>query len=143
MTPITYFEDIYDSFLSKITTYEYLNMTDEELDIEFKMLLKGAMAKFIVANNIKCDYDMECFNRELTDLEIEIIAYGMIIGWVSPKIKNVELLKQSLSSKDYTFYSQSQHLKELIDLKNECESDFHYWMKRYDMQQFRLVKNNV
>lgn len=142
MTPVTYFEDIYNSFLSKITTYQYLNMTDEEMNLEMQMLLRGAMARFVGASDIKLDYSMEEFSRELTDLEIEIISNGMILGWLSPKIKNTTLLQQSLSSKDYSFYSQSQHLKELMDLYEQTDREFHYLMKRYDISLFnKAVKD--
>ena len=130
----TYFEDVFDSFLSKITAYdEYLSLTEDELNTELKMLLKSALAKFINKKNLIADYDMDCFNRTLDELEIEILAYGMVVSWLTPKINNIELLKQSLSSKDFNFYSQANHLKELKDLKADAEKDFQYWIGRYTL----------
>ena len=130
----TYFEDVFDSFLSKITTYdEYLSLTEDELDTELKMLLKSALARFVNKKNLIADYDMDCFNRTLDELEIEILAYGMVVSWLTPKINNIELLKQSLSSKDFNFYSQANHLKELKDLKVDAEKDFQYWIGRYTL----------
>lgn len=130
----TYFEDVFDSFLSKITTYdEYLSLTEDELDTELKMLLKSALARFVNKKNLIADYDMDCFNRTLDELEIEILAYGMVVSWLTPKINNIELLKQSLSSKDFNFYSQANHLKELRDLKVDAEKDFQYWIGRYTL----------
>lgn len=131
---VTYFEEVFDSFLSKITTFdEYLSLTEEELNEELAMLLKKSLAKFINKKDIICNYDMESFNRVLDDLEIEIISFGMVDEWLSPKINNIELLKQSLSSKDFTLYSQANHLKELLELKSKAESDFQYWIGRYSM----------
>lgn len=133
----TYFADVFDSFLSKITTFdEYLGLTEEELNMEMKMLLKTALAKFINKKNMVADYDIECFNRKLDELEIEILAYGMVVSWLIPKINNIDLLKQSLSSKDFNFYSQANHLKELKELKNDAEKDFQYWIGRYTLSKF-------
>lgn len=138
----TYFEDIFTVFLSKITTFEeYTSLTEEELNIELKMLLKTAISKFISKKNLVADYDMECFNRELEDLEVEILACGMVVSWLTPKINNIELLKQSLSSKDFTFYSQANHLKEIRDLKADAEKDFQYWIGRYDLN--RMARNGM
>lgn len=139
---MTYFEDVFDSFLSKITTFdEYLGLSEEELNTELKMLLRNALAKFISKKNMIADYDMECFNRTLDELEVEILAYGMVVSWLTPKINNIELLKQSLSSKDFNFYSQANHLKELRDLKGDSERDFQYWIGRYNLS--RMGKDGV
>lgn len=136
----TYFEDIFAVFLSKITTLsEYTNLTEEELNIELKMLLKTSISKFISRNDLIADYDMGCFNRELEDLEVEILAYGMVVSWLTPKINNIELLKQSLSSKDFNFYSQANHLRELRELKSDAEKEFQYWIGRYNLTRLSKV----
>lgn len=138
----TYFEDIFAVYLSKITTFdEYISLTEEELNTELKMLLRNSLSKFISKTNLVVDYDMECFNRELEDLEIEILACGMVVAWLTPKINNIELLRQSLSSKDFTFYSQANHLKEIRELKSDAEKDFQYWMGRYDLN--RMTRNGM
>lgn len=131
----TYFQDVFDSFLASITTYEFLELSQKELTIELTMLMRKSLAKFITKKNIKADYDMEEFNRELTDIEIEIIVYGMIVEWLSPLINNIEILKPSLSSKDYKILSQAK-LKELNERKSNAEKSFHYWMGRYNLLDF-------
>lgn len=132
----TYFQDVFDSFLASITSYEFLELNEEELTMELTMLMRKSLAKFITKKNIKADYDMEEFNRELTDIEIEIIVYGMIVEWLSPRINNIELLKPSLSSKDYQIFSQANMLKELREMKLNAEKSFHYWMGRYNLLDF-------
>lgn len=127
----TTFQDVYDFFLSKVTTYEWLNLSEDELNIELIQNLRSAFSKCIAFKDIKADWFLETFNRELTDLELEIISDWMLVNWLSPKINNIELLKQRLSSKDYQTYSQANHLKELMDLKKSYESNVHYWMNRY------------
>lgn len=132
----TYFEDVFAVYLSKITTFEeYTSLTEEELNIELKMLLRTALAKFINKKDIIADYDMECFNRVLDDLEIEILAYGMVVSWLTPKVNSIELLKPSLSSKDYQTYSRANHLKEAKELKSDAEKEFQYWIGRYTLNK--------
>lgn len=127
----TTFQDIYDFFLSKIISYEFLNLTEGELNIELAQNLRSSFSKCVAFKDIKADWVLEAFSRELSDLEIDIISDWMVINWLTSKINNIELLKQRLSSKDYQTYSQANHLKELMDLKKSSESNVHYWMNRY------------
>ena len=132
---MTSFDDVIALFLSKITTFEeFLNLTEEELSEEFTIALKSAMAKFINKKDIVADYEGRIFNRTLTDLEQEIISLGMVLAWITPKVNNIELMKPMLSSKDYTVFSQANHLKEMKDMKDIAENDFHYWINRYILQ---------
>lgn len=132
---MTSFDDVIALFLSKITTFEeFLNLTEEELNEEFTIALKSAMAKFISKKDILADYNGRTFNRTLTDLEQEIISLGMVLAWITPKVNNVELMKPMLSSKDYTVFSQANHLKEMQEMKANAENDFHYWINRYILQ---------
>lgn len=134
---MTEFQEIFDSFLQKITNYdEYINFTDEELTTELTMFMKKSLAKFMNAKNITPDYMMETFNRELTQLEIEIISSGMLCEYLTAKIYSIDLLKQSLSSKDFQLYSQANHIKELREVKSMCDKDFHYWQSRYGLSSF-------
>lgn len=132
---MTSFDDVIALFLSKITTFEeFLNLNEDELNEEFAIALKSAMAKFINKKDIVADYNNRTFNRTLTDLEQEIVSLGMVLAWITPKVNNVELMKPMLSSKDYTVFSQANHLKEMKEMKAQAENDFHYWINRYILQ---------
>lgn len=127
----TTLQDVYDSFLSKITDYDYLKLSEEDLNEELAMKLKSAIAKFIIADDIKINEMTEQFNRELSYLEIEILAYGMVLSWVEPLVNNVETMKQRLSSKDFSVYSQAKHLAELNEVRIRANKEFNYWINRY------------
>ena len=129
---LTDFADIYKLFLSKITNYEFLYYTEEELEDCFIDYLRTALARFVQLE-ITPDYTTKTFDRELTHLEQDIITTFMITHWLSGYINSVSLLKQSLSSKDFSFYSQSQHLKQAIDLRNLTEKEATYWAGRYSL----------
>ena len=127
----TTLQDVYDSFLSKITDYDYLKLSEEDLNEELAMKLKSAIAKFIIADDIEINEITETFNRELSYLEIEILAYGMVLSWVEPLVNNVETMKQRLSSKDFSVYSQAKHLAELNEVRIRANKEFNYWINRY------------
>ena len=127
----TTLQDVYDSFLSKITDYDYLKLSEEDLNEELAMKLKSAIAKFIIADDIEINEITETFNRELSYLEIEILAYGMVLSWVEPLVNNVETMKQRLSSKDFSVYSQAKHLAELNEVRIRANREFNYWITRY------------
>lgn len=132
----TEFTEVYEMFLSKITDYDILKLDEDELNQEFKMLLKKALARFVYIKDVSVDYDFEQFSRELTGLEMDIISSYMVSAWISPKINSITLLHQSLSSKDFSMHSQANHLKELIELKDSTEKEAQYWTSRYSLMDF-------
>ena len=128
---LTTFQEVYNYFLSKITTYEFGELTQEELDLELEQSLKSTIAKCVVLEKIELDTTLKEFSRDLSNLEMDIISYGMVVEYLTPKIYSIELLKQSLNSSDYTMYSQANHLAQLLNTKKDATYQFHYWMNRY------------
>lgn len=129
----TPFEDVISVFLSKITDYSILELDEEDLNEEFRMILFKAFSRFVTIKKCKLDKYLGEFTRELTDLEINIISSFMVSEWLTPKIYSITLLKPSLSSKEFTTYSQANHLKELIEIKTKIDKESHYWMNRYSL----------
>lgn len=129
----TPFSDVFDFTISKLTDYSFFELTEDELTQEFTKKMRISLAKCITFKDIKADYDMEEFSRELSDLEIDIISNWMIVEYLNPKINSIEILKPRMASKDYQTFSQANHLKELSALRKEASSTAHYWMNRYPL----------
>lgn len=114
MTPLT---DVYEVFLSKISDYTFLSLTETEIEDDLYGYLKSAIAKFYRCKNdltIQTDeFGVMSFASTLTPLEIEILATLMIVEYMKPQILSSEILKQSLSDKDFRIYSQANQLREL------------------------------
>ena len=135
---MTSYEVIYSRFLAKITDYKILQMEDEDV----KMMLNGWMISAI-ANFRTCASDLsqrddalEQFNHDLTDLEIEILSILMVSEWLAPQLNSVLMTKQLITGKDEKFYSQSAHLKELMELQAASDKKARLLLNRY-----RLVNN--
>lgn len=129
----TPYSDIFDKFLSKVSDYSFLNLELTELEDILTKYLKSAIVKFKQCNQNLSDKDdvNKTFNIDLTEEEQEILATLLIVEWLNPFINSTEVMKQFLSSKDYTYYSQANHLKELRILRDDSKSESQQLMISY------------
>ena len=130
----TTFTEVYNMFLSRITDYSILTLNEDEINEEFNLIMKKALAKFKTKKNLMPDYELGQFNRELDEMEILIISLAMVSEWLQPKILSITLLKNQLSMKDFQQFSNANQLDKLMELKKITDKDFHYWMQQYSLQ---------
>ena len=133
---MTYFEDVYEFFLSKIKSYDLAELTEDEIKEELNSLIKLALPKCTVfKGKIKIDLDNESFvvkgKDSLSLEEMEILSLAMLLQYISPLIARDENLKQTLSSKDFSSTSQANHLEKLLILKKSIDADLNYAMNSY------------
>lgn len=113
-----------NSFLSKITDDLLLTMTDESLEKTIDNYRNSAGVKFKKCPKLLDKDDvLRQYNSTLTDEEIEILANLMVLEWLRQRINSIELLKQSMSTRDYSMYSQANHIDSLIKLRKETLAD--------------------
>ena len=125
-TPI---EDVVELYLAKIENYDYLNYSEEELLEELNPMLKSAISKLFTLD-LTIDWDMEEFNRELSPIEQNIIAYGLVEEFISQKVNSIKVLENHLAMKDYNLYSSANMLKQLQTALVRAQSDVQYWETR-------------
>ena len=133
---LTYFEDVYEFFLSKIKSYDLAELTEDEIKEELDSLIKLALPKCTVfKGKIKLDQDNKSFiikgKDSLSLEEMEILSLAMLLQYISPLIARDENLKQTLSSKDFSSTSQANHLEKLLILKKSIDADLNYAMNSY------------
>lgn len=113
----TKLSELYDNFLSKISDYTFLNLTDEELEEDLFGYFKSARTQFRKCKNsleVTTDETGEqVFTVDLDPFEIEILTTLMIVEYLKPQVLSSETLKQSLSDKDFKIYSQANQIREL------------------------------
>lgn len=117
----TPYEKIYERFLSKITDFNLVEMDDYSFD----KMMNGWLNSAIVRMR-KCKHDLSLrdnvaqeFTEDLSDLEVELLSLGMVDAWVTPMLNSTELTLQFIGGKEEKYYSQSQQLAELRNLKKE------------------------
>lgn len=126
-------ESLYSRFLSLITDYSYLELTEEELEQELELKLEIALSKLLRFKPVTYSSITKSFSRTLTSLEITILAHALLVEWLAIRVYNVRQMEFLLSSKDFNAFSGANHLKEMSNLQNYAEEQLHYLMKQYTL----------
>lgn len=109
----TDFSVVYGSFLSKLTDTDLSDMTEEDANSVMSDFLKQATVKF----SESCKKDLSDvtatgFVSDLDDYEVDILSELMVEAWYKPHINYTDLLRNKLSTKDFTTFSPANLQKE-------------------------------
>ena len=117
----TPYEKVYNRFLQKISDFNLAEVDDYSFDKMISGWLNSAVIRVRKCQHdlSKRDDELQEFEEDLSDLEIELLALGMVDAWVSPMLNSTELTLQFVGGKEEKYYSQSQMLSELRNLKKE------------------------
>lgn len=117
----TPYEKVYNRFLQKISDFNLAEADDYSFDEMINGWLNSAVIRVRKCQHdlSKRDDELQEFEEDLSDLEIELLALGMVDAWVSPMLNSTELTLQFIGGKEEKYYSQSQMLSELRNLKKE------------------------
>lgn len=129
MTSLNY-QKIYSKFFTKVTAYDFLELTNEQAN-EFlcnwlhsavrKPYIRRLFKSFTMDDEIQViKYEMKYEIDNETDEEfiIEIFSLGMVLEWLDPKINSILNISQMFGTKEQKFYAQSNHLSELQSLNS-------------------------
>ena len=145
----TPFSIIYDSFLSRVTSDMYMEMTELDTLEMLQDLLINAIPRFEFPRFDIFDYELGyidvdeyCgiesfgeivpatfwvggfFNAELTQEEINILSLSMVVEWLGQQLATTENMKMKYSGSDFKFTSQANHMakiKVMMDAyRQEC-----------------------
>ena len=116
----TPFQAIYDSFLARISSDEWV--LPDEMYIaqrDWFEFLKMAIFRFrFPRKSLEYDTEQMTFNEELDDAEIQVLAIYMKHEWVKRCVTSWEEIRMLYSNKDF---SQANHLDKLIKLSDQLE----------------------
>ena len=98
----TPYSKIYDRALAKLTDYDLAVMPETDFQLMLKSWLTSAISKFR-----KCESDLslrddelEIFNVDLVDEEIEILGLLMVGEWLEPQVNSVNVTLQMFGGKE-------------------------------------------
>lgn len=123
----TSFLDIYDKAVFRFADYDFMRIDIQSREDILERFLRSAVADFAVVckdGRLEADWDFKEFSDELTNEEQEILALGVDYYWFSSKVQNSELLRNSMSTKDYTYFSPANLMRELRNLRNDLKAEF-------------------
>lgn len=117
----TSYDNIYDRFVNKITDFNIVELDDYSLGDMLKGWLKSAIVR-----SRKCQHDLskrddelQEFEEDLSDLEIELLAMGMVDAWLSQYLNSTENVLQFIGGKEEKYYSQANHIAEIRALREQ------------------------
>ena len=130
----TPYERIYENVLSKFKSYEIPLMTEDEVKEYLHDFFIPAIARFHVCRKNLNDRDdiLECFNSDLSDIEIEIFSNYVLLEYIdSTYVRTPLLLKVNLSSSEFNSYSPANMLSKLTEMQKRYLSENETLLSRY------------
>lgn len=168
----TSFVTIYDSFLARVTSDMYMELTEEETTEMLQDLLLNAIPRFEFPRINLFDYEEGhfeelgtyqgvesdnievsaigwvggAFNYLLTQEEINILALNMVIEWLGQQLDTTENTRMKYSGSDFKFTSQANHmakLKVMIDAQKQDSVHLQRIYKRRKMAEDGSVQSTM
>ena len=116
----TPYEKVYGRFLNRTTDFNLGDLDDHTFGEMLKCWLQSAIVNTRTSANLSDrDDENEVFNTDLSDRDIELLAMGMTMAWLEPAINSTELTLQFIGGKEEKYYSQANHLAELLELSEK------------------------
>lgn len=134
----TQIEEVYRKFLGMIEDEEWLLVDDEVIEDLMLNYVENATVEFNQClKDLSIDYDTMCFATELNMNEIMILAWGMVIHYLQPKIKREENLRQFVSDKDFNKLSNANMLMRLMGLEDKARKQLDVYQSKYRFKEFK------
>nr|DAG62795.1 MAG TPA: hypothetical protein [Caudoviricetes sp.] len=130
----TPFADIYSRAIFRFADYKFLEQDIDTREAVLEQYLFSAKTEFQKVCKVDLshyDRELQQFDVDLGDEEIEILSLGIAYYWLSARTLNSENLKNRLNSKDYYYYSPANLLKEIQTLRKTVRDEFYSRMRQY------------
>ena len=114
---MTSYDVVYSRFLNSITDFNLVEMDEDTLYEMMNDWLHSAIVKTRTSSDLSYNDKKECFNNDLSDLDIELLAIGMRLSWLDQTLNSSELTLQFIGGKEEKYFSQANHIAELRNLR--------------------------
>lgn len=115
----TPYEKVYGRFLNSTTDFNMAELDDNTLREMLKEWLHSAIVKVRTSSSLKYDDELEVFDNDLSELDIELLAMGMRLGWLDQRINSTEYTNLFVGGKEERFYAPANQLAELRNLRTD------------------------
>ncbi len=142
----TPFSKVYNCFLGKVTDdlWELGEETIDDTLNDINNILIHAIPDFefprqVLSYSYNNHLDLKhedlddgyCFDVDLTNEEINILAILMMNVWLQRQIASIENTRMKYSGSDFKFTSQANHLSKLLILLKECQRQSIHMQRLY------------
>ena len=163
----TPFSIIYDSFLSRVTSDMYMEMTELDTLEMLQDLLINAIPRFEFPRFDIFDYEpgylmgigTYCgvesdgievpatawvggfFNAELTQEEVNILSLSMVVEWLGQQLATTENTRLKYSGSDFKFTSQANHMAKIKVIMDSYRQECFHLQRLYKRR--KIVNGEV
>ena len=114
----TPYETVYNRFLNKCSDFNLADLDDHTLNEMMKDWLDSAIIRTRTSSDLSArDDEAEEFENDLSGQDVELLAMGMVLAWLDQRIQSTEYTNLFIGGKETKFYSPSQQLTELRNLR--------------------------
>lgn len=120
-TDVTTYQELYDSLLSKIKSYDFVALPDCDVYQIIHDYIRPAIVKYTNCKKDLSDRDdiLEQFNFKLSDTELEVLVKYMLVEWLEANYINTPMvLKSQLTSKEFNATRNVEVLDKVITLRD-------------------------
>lgn len=133
-TPV---EKIFSSFLSQIEDESWLEVDEDVLiELMYDYLIKSIVEFNVCEKDLTLDFENNEIVSDLDEDEILILAFGMVIHYLAPKILREENLQQMVTSSDFSKLSNANMLDKLLKLRVQIRNDYQMYLHKYELKRF-------
>ena len=131
-TPV---EKIFSRFLSQIEDESWLEIDDDILEeLMYDYLTKSIVEFNVCKKDLTLSLETNEIVSDLDENEILILAFGMVIHYLTPKILREENLQQMVTSSDFSKLSNANMLDKLIKLRVQVRKDYQMYLHKYELK---------
>jgi len=137
------YSEIYEACLAKLSDYDLAGLEQDERYLVLSEYIRPACVRFGVCKQDLSDRDdtAEKFNADLSDAEIEIIASLLAQEYIdATSIRTQELMKLSLTGRDFHFVSQKDQLNALMAMRGQFAREVARLMSEYSYSGSELFE---
>ena len=130
----TSYNDIYQRAIFRFRDYDFMKLNDLDIAEVLSHYMRSAIADFapICQEDLwSRDEENATFTADLSEWVQEILAAGIAYYWLSSKIMDQETLRNSLSTKDYTYFSPANLLRESQEFRNQVRKEYRDSITKY------------
>ena len=132
----TEFDAVYGAFLSKVSDYDLADMVETDAKAIMSDYMKQAIGKF----SESCKKDLmavtgNSFDADLTYFELDIISELMVEVWCKPRLYNLDLLRNKLSTKDFTTFSPANLLDKIREVYEQAHKRARSMINEYSFRE--------
>ena len=97
----TPYEKVYGRFMSRTTDFNLIELDDYTLNNMLKAWLSSAIVRTrTLGPTLVRNDEYECFENDLSDLDVELLGLGMTLAWLDQTLNSTELTLMMIGGKE-------------------------------------------